>query len=112
MIAATALAPGAVAGIVVPMTVYLFGLGLAMPQALAGALQPFPERAGAASSLIGCLQQAVAASTGALVAHAIGATAWPLTIAIALGGCLSFAIWVATQRLRAAAPRRGSGRPV
>ncbi|HLH87405.1 MAG TPA: multidrug effflux MFS transporter [Xanthobacteraceae bacterium] len=112
MVGATALAPGAVAGIVVPMTVYLLGLGLAMPQALAGALQPFPERAGAASSLIGCLQQAVAASTGALVAHAIGASAWPLTIAIALGGCLSFAIWIATQRLRAAAAaKRGSGRP-
>jgi DHA1 family bicyclomycin/chloramphenicol resistance-like MFS transporter len=112
-VGATALAPGAVAGIVVPMTIYLFGLGLAMPQALAGALQPFPERAGAASSLIGCLQQAVAASTGAVVAHAIGATAWPLTIAIALGGCLSFAIWIATQRLRsAAAARRGSGRPI
>jgi len=107
MVGATALAPGAVAGIVVPMTIYLFGLGLAMPQALAGALQPFPERAGAASSLIGCLQQAVAASTGALVAHAIGATAWPLTIAIALGGGLSFIIWMATRRVRSAAARRG-----
>src|ERR1700722_10608176 len=107
MVGATALAPGAVAGIVVPMTIYLFGLGLAMPQALAGALQPFPERAGAASSLIGCLQQAVAASTGALVAHAIGATAWPLTIAIALGGGLSFIIWMATRRGRSAAARRG-----
>jgi DHA1 family bicyclomycin/chloramphenicol resistance-like MFS transporter len=107
MIAATALAPGAIAGFVAPMTLYLFGLGMAMPQALAGALQPFPERAGAASSLIGCVQQSVAASTGALVAHALGDTAWPLVIGIALPGTAALAIWAATRRVRG---RGGSGR--
>src|SRR5262249_5498749 len=101
MIAATALAPEAVAGFVAPMTLYLFGLGLAMPQALAGALQPFPERAGAASSLIGCVQQSVAASTGALVAHALGAPAWPLVIGIAVPGTAALAIWAATRGVRA-----------
>jgi DHA1 family bicyclomycin/chloramphenicol resistance-like MFS transporter len=112
MIAATALAPHAVAGIVVPMTVYLFGLGFAMPQALAGALQPFPERAGAASSLIGCIQQTVAASTGALVAHALDATAWPLVIGVAVPGCASLAVWALTRgvRMRSMASRSGSGR--
>jgi MFS transporter, DHA1 family, multidrug resistance protein len=100
MIAATALAPRAVAGFVAPMTLYLFGLGLAMPQALAGALQPFPERAGAASSLIGCVQQSVAASTGALVAHALGDTAWPLVLGIALPGMAALAIWAATRGVR------------
>ena len=54
MVLATALAPRAVAGFVTPMTFYLFGLGLAMPQALAGALQPFPERAGAAYPEVCC----------------------------------------------------------
>jgi DHA1 family bicyclomycin/chloramphenicol resistance-like MFS transporter len=107
MILATALAPGAVVGFVAPMTLYLFGLGLAMPQALAGALQPFPERAGAASSLIGCVQQSVAASTGALVAHAIGDTAWPLVIGIAVPGTAALVIWAATRGVRA---RAGSGR--
>jgi len=103
MIAATALAPRAIAGFVAPMTLYLFGLGLAMPQALAGALQPFPERAGAASSLIGCVQQSVAAAIGALVAHALGATAWPLVIGIALPGTAALAIWAATRGVRARA---------
>lgn len=96
----TALAPGAVAGIVAPMTLYLFGLGLAMPQALAGALQPFPERAGAASSLIGVVQQSVAAIVGALVAHELGATAWPLVIGIAIPGAITFAIWATTRKAR------------
>jgi len=107
MVLATALAPQAVAGFVAPMTLYLFGLGLAMPQALAGALQPFPERAGAASSLIGAVQQTVAAATGALVAHALGATAWPLVIGIAVPGALTLAIWAMTRAVRA---RGGSGR--
>jgi DHA1 family bicyclomycin/chloramphenicol resistance-like MFS transporter len=107
MIVATALAPEAVAGFVAPMTLYLFGLGLAMPQALAGALQPFPERAGAASSLIGCVQQAVAASTGVLVAHALADTAWPLVIGIAVPGVAALAIWAATRGVRGKA---GSGR--
>jgi DHA1 family bicyclomycin/chloramphenicol resistance-like MFS transporter len=107
MIASTALAPAAVAGFVAPMTLYLFGLGLAMPQSLAGALQPFPERAGAASSLIGCVQQSVAATTGALVAHALGATAWPLVIGIAVPGAAALAIWAVTRGMRR---RAGSGR--
>jgi DHA1 family bicyclomycin/chloramphenicol resistance-like MFS transporter len=100
MVLATALAPRAISGFVAPMTVYLFGLGLAMPQALAGALQPFPERAGAASSVIGAVQQTVAASTGALVAHALGETAWPLVIGIAIPGCASLAIWAGTRGVR------------
>src|SRR5215469_9255223 len=103
MVAATALAPRAVAGFVAPMTLYLFGLGLAMPQALAGALQPFPDRAGAASSLIGVVQQTVAATTGALVGHALGATAWPLVIGIAVPGTAALAIWSATRGVRARA---------
>jgi MFS transporter, DHA1 family, multidrug resistance protein len=100
MVLTTALAPRAISGFVAPMTVYLFGLGLAMPQALAGALQPFPERAGAASSVIGAVQQTVAASTGALVAHALGTTAWPLVIGIAIPGCASLAIWAVTRGVR------------
>ncbi len=100
MLAATALAPRAAAGIVAPMTLYLFGLGLAMPQALAGALQPFPERAGAASSFIGVVQQTIAATVGALVAHELGTTSWPLVIGIALPGCVSFAIWAVTREAR------------
>ena len=60
------------AGLVVPMTLYLAGLGLAMPQALAGALQPFPDHAGAASSLVGFVQQTVAAVVGAVVGHLLG----------------------------------------
>jgi DHA1 family bicyclomycin/chloramphenicol resistance-like MFS transporter len=100
LVGATALAPGAVAGIFLPMTLYLFGLGLSMPQAMAAALQPFPDRAGAASSLIGCVQQAVAAAIGTLVTEAIGATAWPLAVGVAAPGCVGLAIALVTRGLR------------
>jgi DHA1 family bicyclomycin/chloramphenicol resistance-like MFS transporter len=107
MVVTTALAPEAVGGIVAPMMVYLFGMGLAMPQALAGALQPFPDRAGAASSLIGCVQQSAAAATGALVGQALGATAWPLVWGVAIPGVITLVVWTMTRdaRLRSGSKR-------
>ena len=72
------------AGLLVPMVVYLFGVGLVMPQALAGALTPFPHHAGAASSCLGFMQMASAAVVGAFVGHmlAYGPLALPATIAL------------------------------
>jgi DHA1 family bicyclomycin/chloramphenicol resistance-like MFS transporter len=101
MVAATALVPEAVIGVVLPMMVYLVGLGLTMPQAFAGALHPFPERAGAASSLIGFVQQSTAAVIGALVGQALGATAWPLALGVAIPGCFALMVWASTRKARA-----------
>lgn len=71
------------AGLLVPMVLYLFGVGLVLPQALAGALTPFPQLAGAASSLLGFMQMTSAAVVGAFVGHmlAYGPMALPVTIA-------------------------------
>jgi MFS transporter, DHA1 family, multidrug resistance protein len=63
-----------------------------MPQAMAGALTPFPERAGAASSLLGFLQQAVGSSVGILVGQSLGRTALPLAVIIAAMGSLALAL--------------------
>ncbi len=100
MIAAVALAPQSAAAVAVPMAIYLAGLGLAMPQALAGALQPFPDHAGAASSLIGFVQQATGAVVGALVGLAVGASVWPFVLAIAAMGCLTLVLWITTRAVR------------
>lgn len=75
-----------------PVALYLCGLGMAMPQAMAGALTPFPERAGAASSLLGFLQQAVGSSVGILVGQSLGRTALPLAVIIAAMGSLALAL--------------------
>ena len=76
--------------------------GLVMPQAFAASLQPFPERAGAASSLGGVIQQSAAAITGAAVGHAISTTAWPLVLPMAAAGLLTLAVWLFTRSLRGA----------
>jgi len=67
-----------------PMIVYMAGVGLTMPQSMAGALTPFPERAGAASSLLGFVQM----TFGALVGIGVGQTLshGPWALAIAIGG--------------------------
>ena len=50
-------------------------------------MTPFPERAGAASALLGFVQQSVAALCGAVVGALLGANAWPLAAAVAAMGC-------------------------
>ncbi len=102
MLAAVALGPGHAVEIIGPMMVYMIGVGLGMPQAMAGALMPFPERAGAASSLMGFLQMSSAALVGVGLGQLIGGTAWPLAIAIALMGLITLAAYVATRRHRMA----------
>jgi DHA1 family bicyclomycin/chloramphenicol resistance-like MFS transporter len=87
--------------LVLPVSIYLAGLGMVLPQSIAGAMSPFPDRAGAASSLLGFIQQSGAALCGAFVGWMLGANAWPLVLTVAGMGCATFAIWLATQRLRA-----------
>ena len=105
MVAAVTLGLTAAASLVLPAALYLFGLGLAMPQGFAGAMSPFPGRAGAASSLIGFVQQTCAATLGAVVGHMLGRSAWPLVVAIATMGCLTLVIWMFSRDIRA--PRKG-----
>ena len=101
MVAALALGFATAASLVLPVAVYLAGLGMVLPQAIAGAMTPFPERAGAASSLLGFVQQSVAALSGALVGWLLGENAWPLAAMVATMGCVTLAIWLSTRRLRA-----------
>ncbi|HEY7665877.1 MAG TPA: multidrug effflux MFS transporter [Xanthobacteraceae bacterium] len=86
----------------VPVALYLCGLGIAMPQAMAGALTPFPERAGAASSLLGFLQQVVGSSVGILVGQLLGRTALPLAVIIAAMGALALTLALFKRALPAA----------
>jgi DHA1 family bicyclomycin/chloramphenicol resistance-like MFS transporter len=82
----------AATGLVICVGLYMIGMGLAWPQAQAGALLPFPDRAGAASSLLGFITQTSAAIVGAILGHVLDRTAWPLAIAMAAAGALSLAI--------------------
>jgi DHA1 family bicyclomycin/chloramphenicol resistance-like MFS transporter len=101
MVAAVTLGLTSAASLVLPAALYLAGLGLAMPQGFAGALTPFQDRAGAASSLVGFVQQTSAAALGAVVGHTLGQSAWPLAVAIAAMGCLTLVIWMFSRGIRA-----------
>jgi MFS transporter, DHA1 family, multidrug resistance protein len=101
MVASVALGLTSSLSLVLPMAVYLAGLGMVLPQSIAGAMTPFPERAGAASALLGFIQQSVAALCGAVVGQFLGASAWPLAFAVAFMGCASLLLWIGTRDLRA-----------
>jgi DHA1 family bicyclomycin/chloramphenicol resistance-like MFS transporter len=86
------------------MMLYAFGVGLTMPQGQAAAMMPFPDRAGAASSLLGLVQMTLAGVVGVAVGHTVGLGRWPLPLAIALSGLAALAIFRASAGLRAARP--------
>jgi MFS transporter, DHA1 family, multidrug resistance protein len=105
IIAAVALGFASAASLVLPMAIYLAGMGMVLPQSFAGAMTPFPERAGAASSLLGFIQQSVAAVFGAIVGVLLGQSAWPLAGGVAAAGCATLLIWIATRAVRARAAK-------
>ena len=80
--------PGSPREIMLPMTLYTMGVGLVMPQSMAGAMTPFPERAGAASSLLGLIQMMMAALVGTLLGQMLDwGSALPLpALILVLGG--------------------------
>ena len=89
--------------LVAAMALYLAGVGLAMPQAMAGALTPFPDRAGTAASLMGLVQQALAALIAAVIGAYLVQSAWPVTGVVVAMGCLTFLLWALTRGMRARA---------
>ena len=72
--------------ILLPMFVFMVATGLVMPNAIGGALAPYPKMAGAASALMGFVQMSLAAAVGIAVGHAYDRSAVPMTAAIALCG--------------------------
>jgi DHA1 family bicyclomycin/chloramphenicol resistance-like MFS transporter len=92
--------PGQIVALVIPEMIYFTGIGLVLPQAMAAAMAPFPERAGAASSLAGFVQMVFASAAGAGVGAFVGGSAMPLVTASALSGLGALAIFANTKRLR------------
>jgi MFS transporter, DHA1 family, multidrug resistance protein len=87
--------------LVAAMALYLAGVGLAMPQAMAGALTPFPDRAGTAASLMGLVQQALAAIIAAVIGGFLVRSAWPVTGVVVAMSSLTFVLWLSTHGMRA-----------
>ena len=91
-VAGLAMAGLAIAGVetvwsvLAPMMLFCVGVGLVMPNSMAGAIGPFPTMAGAASALLGFIQMTIAAAVGIGVGAAFDGTARPMAVTIALTG--------------------------
>ncbi len=77
------------ASVVAPMIVFMFGFGIAMPNAMANAMQPFPRIAGAAAALQGFLQMAIAAAGTIGVAALSDGTPLSTALGVCFGGMLA-----------------------
>jgi len=86
--------------ITVPMGLYGVGVGLTMPQSMASAMTPFPERAGAASSLLGICQMSTAAAVGIGLGAAIGISYMALPIVICVLGVGALVLFAVTRGAR------------
>ena len=71
--------------IVLPQVVFMTGVGMVLPQTMAGALASFPGMAGSASALFGFIQMVVAAIVGVLVGYFHNGT--PMVMASIIGIC-------------------------
>lgn len=81
-----------------PMALFLFGYGMMVPSATAGALTPFPHIAGAASSMMGLAQQ-VAAATTTFVIATFGTSQLSMSISVALSGLAMAALALRPRRV-------------
>ena len=77
-------------GILVPLFFVVSLRGLTFPNASAGAMAPFPEKAGSASALLGSVQFAIAAIASAAVGIFHNGTAVPMAGVITVCGLLAF----------------------
>jgi DHA1 family bicyclomycin/chloramphenicol resistance-like MFS transporter len=103
----------AVLAVVLPHALFMAGIGILMPQSMAGALAHFPYCAGSASSLFGFLQMTLAAGVGAAVGQFHDGTSRTMASAIALAGITSLLsyLWLvrggARQAVLERRPQRG-----
>jgi DHA1 family bicyclomycin/chloramphenicol resistance-like MFS transporter len=87
-----------------PLTLFLpmmgvgLGNGMSAPNSLAGVVSVDTSRAGAAAGLSGCLQMMVGAAMSYMIGLFIVDSAWPMAIAMTLGGSLALAFHLTAQR--------------
>ena len=77
--------------VIVPMFAFMMTFTLTMPAATAGALTPFPQIAGSASSLLAFCQFVVASTAALVVGLTLDGTTRPMALTIAVASLGAFA---------------------
>ncbi len=84
-----------IATLLVPMILYMVGMGIVLPHGQAGAVGPYPHMAGTASALVGTMQYTIASVVGIAVGQGFllagTASPLPMALAIAASGLFTFA---------------------
>jgi len=96
------------AAVIVPMALFQFGNGMVMPNAVVGAMAPFPQAAGSASALAGFVQMATGALSGLVLGRLHDGSARPMTLLVAvsaLSAALFFSLTTVPVRHRGRFPR-------
>ena len=78
------------AAVVVPMFAYMVALMLTLPQAMAGAMTPFPRMAGAATSLLQFGQFLFGSTAALIVGLTYDHTQRPMATTIGISALLAF----------------------
>lgn len=84
--------------LVMPMMLYMFCVAQTGPQAIAGALTPFPRAAGTASSIMGFFQSFTSASVGMGVALAFDGTPRAMASFVGLMGVSTLLVYLLVVR--------------
>ena len=79
--------------LIIPMGVFTFGLGFVNPNTVAGALQPFPEIAGSASSLTNFIRGIMGAAISFLMSFFRHDDAFVMASTIFLLGCAAAIVY-------------------
>lgn len=80
-----------VIAVIAPMMVFTAGLGIVLPNGIAGALAPFPRIAGTASALLGFVQMIVAGTASVAVGAFAHTSPLPMALTITLTAAAAFA---------------------
>lgn len=92
LIATAAVGWGGLVALLVPLFFFLASIGFVGPNAVAGCLNLFPERAGTASALFGTLQFLAGALASGCLGAVGGTSAVPMAAAIAAAGLASLVV--------------------
>ena len=85
--------------IIVPQWLYAIGHGIHQPCGQAGAVGPFPEKAGTAASVSGFLMMLTASAVGLWLGRHLDGTVFPVTLGIgAFSVLLTIVAWTLVQR--------------
>jgi len=87
-----------VATVIAPMFCYAFGLGWVLPNAMAGAIGPFPRMAGLAAAGAGFVQLTGSALYAIAVSHTYDGTLRPMTTAVATAGIAALVTFALLRR--------------